>query len=74
LPKARQALAAVRSAYETGEAGYLDLIDSERVLLEFELAAHRAAADLAIGLASIDAVVGGGLYDSAGALPGPQEE
>jgi outer membrane protein TolC len=74
LPKARQALAAVRSAYETGEAGYLDLIDSERVLLEFELAAHRAATDLVIGLASIDAVVGGGLYDSAGILPGPKEE
>lgn len=59
LPKARQSLAASRAAYEAGDATFLDLIDAERVLLEFELARARAAADLAIGRADLEALVAG---------------
>ena len=74
LPKSRQVLAAVRSAYETGETGFLDLIDAERVLLEFELAAHRATTDLKISLAAIDTLVGGRFYAAAVTIPGQREE
>jgi hypothetical protein len=43
LPKARQSLASTEAAYRTGEAGFSDLIDAQRVLLEFALAHERAA-------------------------------
>ncbi len=62
LPKARQSIAAVRSAYETGNADFLDVVDAERILLEFELTARRAAADRLIQLAEIDRLAGGGVF------------
>ncbi len=58
LPKGRQALEAVRTAYEVGSASFLDLVDAERALLEFELTARRAAADLVVSRADIDRLVG----------------
>jgi len=54
LPKARQSLDAVRAAHETGQVGFLDLIDAERMLLEFELARVRAIADALIHEAKIE--------------------
>lgn len=61
LPKGRQSLEAVRSAYEAGQGGFLDLVDAQRLLLEFELSRERAAADLAISQAEIERLVGGSL-------------
>jgi outer membrane protein, heavy metal efflux system len=58
LPKARQSLAATETAYRTGEASFTDLIDTQRVLLEFQLAHERAAADRAQAQARIRALVG----------------
>jgi cobalt-zinc-cadmium efflux system outer membrane protein len=57
LPKGRQSLAAAQAAYETGAAGFLDLVDAERVLLEFELAHARARADLVARRAEIEKLV-----------------
>ncbi len=54
LPKARQSLSAIRAAYETGESRFLDLVDAERVLLEFELARIRAHTDALIQQAQIE--------------------
>lgn len=54
IPKARQALAAARAAYESGAGGLLDLIDGERVLLEFRISGARALADYWIALATIE--------------------
>ncbi len=45
LPKARQAMSASDAAYRGGKGGFQDLIDAQRVLLEFELTQHRAIAD-----------------------------
>ncbi len=59
LPKGRQSLGATVAAYESGKAGFLDVIDAERLLLEFELSHARAAADLRIHLAEIEKLVGG---------------
>lgn len=58
VPKARQSLASTEAAYRAGEAGFSDLIDAQRVLLEFELAHERAAADRGQARARIDALVG----------------
>lgn len=65
LPKGRQSLGATLAAYETGEAGFLDLVDAERLLLEFELSKARAAADLMIQLAEIEVLVGGPVFTVA---------
>ena len=58
LPKARQSLASSEAAYRTGEAGFSDLIDAQRVLLEFALAHERAATDRALALARVRTLVG----------------
>ncbi|MBU1073210.1 TolC family protein, partial [bacterium] len=54
LPKARQSLGAVRAAYEAGESGFLDVIDAERLLLEFELSRARALSDALIQQADVE--------------------
>jgi outer membrane protein TolC len=58
VPKARQSLAATEAAYRAGDAGFSDLIDTQRLLLEFQLAHERAAADRARAQARIHALVG----------------
>ena len=47
-------MTAARTAYEAGASGLLDLIDSERVLLEFQLTGARALADFWIALATVE--------------------
>ena len=58
LPKARQAMTATDAAYRTGKGSFLDLIDAQRVLLEFEITLHRAIADRAQRLAELEMVTG----------------
>lgn len=58
LPKARQSLATTETAYRAGTAGFSDLVDTQRVLLEFQLAHERAAADRAIAAARVRALAG----------------
>lgn len=45
LPKAQASYEALRNAYRTGEGGFLDLMDAQRMLLEFELERERAMID-----------------------------
>jgi cobalt-zinc-cadmium efflux system outer membrane protein len=63
LPKAEEAVAAVMVAYQTDEADFLDLVDAERVLLEFQLATARARADRSQALAAIVALTGRSLHE-----------
>lgn len=58
VPKARQSLAASEAAYRAGDAGFSDLVDAQRVLLEFQLAHERAAADRGQAAARVRALVG----------------
>lgn len=60
LPRARRAFESLLSAYGTGEAAYLDLIDIARTLLEYELARDRARADRGIAAAAVTALTGEG--------------
>jgi len=58
LPKARESFAVTRDAFTSGDAGFLDLIDTQRTLLEFQLAHQRALADQATRRAELAVLVG----------------
>lgn len=58
LPKAEESLQASLTAFKAGTAGFLDVLDAERTLLEFRLAEIRARTDRAVSLARLDALVG----------------
>ena len=45
LPKANESLAATQRAYSAGASSFVDLIDSQRVLLNFELSYARSITD-----------------------------
>ena len=58
IPKARQSLNATLSAYQTGTAPFLDVLEAQRELLELELMHVRALAARARELARLDALAG----------------
>jgi outer membrane protein TolC len=58
VPKARQALEAQETAFSAGTTTFQQLLDAERVLLEFELEQHRAAANRAQRLAQLQMMAG----------------
>ncbi len=58
IPKATQSLEVNRQGYEAGEMEFINLIDAERMLLEFELAYERALADHLIARAEISRLTG----------------
>lgn len=58
IPKARESFAVNKQAFESGKTDFLDVIDSERVLLEFELSYERALVDRAQRLAELETLAG----------------
>jgi cobalt-zinc-cadmium efflux system outer membrane protein len=58
LPKAQQSLETTETGYQAGTSTFLDLVDTERVLLEFELSEQRALADRAQRLAELESLMG----------------
>ena len=58
LPKARQSFQATQAGYRVGKAGFIDVIDAQRTLLEFALAVERGLADRAIHLARLEMLAG----------------
>lgn len=58
IPKAKQALEVTESAYQTDQASFLELIDSERELLVFQESRYRSLADSMQALARIESLVG----------------
>ena len=58
IPKAKQSLKATTTAYIGGKASFLDLIETQRVLLEFQLSFERSLADHAQALARLEMLVG----------------
>jgi len=57
LPKAREAFSVTQAAFLTGQSAFTDLIDAQRLLLEFQLALHRAHADHEQSLAQLEMLV-----------------
>jgi outer membrane protein TolC len=58
IPKAVQAVEATETAYRSGRASFLDLVDVERTLLDFRLACERARTNRAQRVAELDMLVG----------------
>ncbi len=59
LPQARSSLNVARRSYESGKGDFLDLIDAQRVLLNFELEERRAIANRLKAHADIEMLAGG---------------
>jgi outer membrane protein TolC len=58
IPQAKQSLKAAESGYQAGQVDFLNLIDSQRVLLDFNLAFYRAVAEFGTNIAGLERVVG----------------
>ncbi|MDY7107446.1 MAG: TolC family protein [Planctomycetota bacterium] len=58
IPKARESLQASLGSFQQGQSDYLDLVDTQRTLLEFRLAIERALVDRATSAARIEQLVG----------------
>lgn len=58
IPKAVQSLEVNRTAFESGNLEFINLIDAERILLEFQLAHERALADHLIARAKLSELTG----------------
>lgn len=58
LPRAREALNVTQSAFRVDNVGYLDLINAQRTMLEFELILERSLANHAQRLAEIEMLIG----------------
>jgi outer membrane protein TolC len=58
VPKARQSLRVAEDAFTTGQNTFLELVDAQRTLLEFQLSLERARADRATKYAHIRMIVG----------------
>lgn len=58
IPKGEESLESLDIGYQAGDEEFDDLIDAERVLLEFQLQAVRAEADRAQALAEVERLAG----------------
>ena len=58
IPKAQESLRAMEAAFRADAVDFLDLVDSQRVLLEFQLSRERALSDRLRAEAGIDRLVG----------------
>jgi len=74
IPKAEQSLGALQESYSAEKADFLDMIDAERILLEFKLAHDRALADRETRRAEIEMLVGKELPAGGKATAGPEPE
>lgn len=69
LPKARQSLEVARSAYLTGQTDFLNLIEAQRTLLEFELMKIEAQIQQELALAELSLIIAGLPPSQAPLLP-----
>ncbi|MCM8797961.1 MAG: TolC family protein [Candidatus Omnitrophica bacterium] len=58
IPQAEQTLKSSRIAYEADKIDFLNLLDSQRMLLDFKLDYYRTLADYEIALADLERAVG----------------
>lgn len=58
VPKAEQQITVIQQAFAAGKTDFLDVIDAERTLLEFQLSFERALANHAQRLAKIEMLIG----------------
>ena len=58
IPKTQESIEASYTAYQAGDSGFLDVIDSEERLLEFQLTLKRAQADHIIAVTTLRKLAG----------------
>jgi len=58
IPKAQESLSASLAGFRAGNTEFLDLLDTQRTLLEFALAAERARSDRGKALATLNRLAG----------------
>ncbi|MBL4808731.1 MAG: TolC family protein [Phycisphaerales bacterium] len=58
IPKAQESLSASLGGFRTGDSEFLDLLDTQRTLLEFAIAGERARSDRGKALATLNRLVG----------------
>lgn len=58
LPQAEESLGSARAGYRTGRTDFLNLIEADRALREFQLAYYRALVDWQLRVAELEQVVG----------------
>jgi outer membrane protein TolC len=58
VPKAKQSFNVIQKAFTTGKTDFLDVVDAERTLLEFQLSYERALANRAQRLAKLEELIG----------------
>ena len=58
LPKAKESLKVTESDFRGARGSFTDLIDAQRILLEFALSYERALADRSQSLAKLEMIVG----------------
>jgi outer membrane protein TolC len=58
VPKARQSFTVIQKAFTAGKTDFLDVVDAERTLLEFQLSYERALANRAQRLAKLEMLIG----------------
>ncbi len=68
IPKAVQTLNATKSGYESGNVDFLSLIDSQRMLLSFQLAYYRQVANYIQRTAELNALIGDMTYFQKGEM------
>lgn len=64
MPLATQSLGVAQESYEAGKSDFLELIDAQRLALEFQLAYQRAFADRYQALSEIEMLMGERLFPS----------
>jgi outer membrane protein TolC len=70
VPMARQSMQAAEAAFRSNKANFVDLVDAERVLLEFELSHERALADHMQRFAELEMLVGADMAAGPEGQPG----
>ncbi len=58
IPKAQESLSASLGGFRSGDSEFLDLLDTQRTLLEFSISAERARADRGKALATLNRLAG----------------
>jgi outer membrane protein TolC len=80
LPKARQSLEVAQSAYVSGKVDFLNLLDAERTLLEFQLSEVEARVQRELALAELSLLIlgtppaGAPVLPPGGAIPGKERK
>ena len=65
IPKAQESISASLAGFRSGDSAFLDLLDTQRTLLEFSISAERARADRGKALATLNRLVGRPLATTA---------